>query len=197
MQKKIDQRIVKTHDSLQQAFSNLIVKEDFNSINITDLTRKANVDRKTFYLHYSKIGDIPKEFEDNLLKEIKKYVTVNNIVDLSKFLVYLNDLIQQNPNFYHALFDINNNSFLLIRCKDILKDELIQRYSVSEHLTHADFEIFTEFIAAGTMSIYLNWFNGDLDIPFSALINTLTAKKGQKLILDLDNMIIKQKNDNF
>ena len=48
-----DKRIIKTKRSLKNALIVLLAKEDFEHISITELCRKADVSRITFYSHYS------------------------------------------------------------------------------------------------------------------------------------------------
>lgn len=48
-----DKRIVKTKRSLKEALTDMLEKEDFEHISITELCRKAEVSRITFYSHYS------------------------------------------------------------------------------------------------------------------------------------------------
>ena len=48
-----DQRIVKTKRSLKAAMTEMLGKEDFEHISITELCRKAEISRITFYSHYS------------------------------------------------------------------------------------------------------------------------------------------------
>lgn len=48
-----DKRILKTKRSLKQAMTEMLDKEDFEHISITELCRRAEVSRITFYSHYS------------------------------------------------------------------------------------------------------------------------------------------------
>lgn len=48
-----DRRIIKTKRNLKEALIAMLAKEDFEHISITELCRKAEVSRITFYSHYS------------------------------------------------------------------------------------------------------------------------------------------------
>ncbi len=62
-----DRRIIKTKRSLKTTLIEMLAKEDFEHISITELCRKADVSRITFYSHYNDnyalLADI---FEDML-----------------------------------------------------------------------------------------------------------------------------------
>lgn len=48
-----DRRITKTKRSLKTAVTEMLAKEDFEHISITELCRKADISRITFYSHYN------------------------------------------------------------------------------------------------------------------------------------------------
>lgn len=52
--KPIDRRVVRTREALQQAFLDVLAeKQDYAGITISDITRKSNIRRATFYDHYA------------------------------------------------------------------------------------------------------------------------------------------------
>ena len=62
-----DKRIVKTKRSLKGAMIAMLAKEDFEHISITELCRRADVSRITFYSHYSdKYALLDAIFDDML-----------------------------------------------------------------------------------------------------------------------------------
>ena len=62
-----DRRITKTKRSLKTALIDMLAKEDFEHISITELCRRAEVSRITFYSHYNdKYALLDDVFEDML-----------------------------------------------------------------------------------------------------------------------------------
>lgn len=62
-----DKRIIKTKKSLKNAMIEMLGKKDFEHITITELCRKAEVSRITFYSHYNdKYALLDDIFEDML-----------------------------------------------------------------------------------------------------------------------------------
>jgi AcrR family transcriptional regulator len=49
---KIDPRVIRTHQSLEQAFLELVSREGFQVISVQDITSLAGVNRATFYAHF-------------------------------------------------------------------------------------------------------------------------------------------------
>ena len=54
----MDKRILKTKLLILETFIDLVDKNPDRKITVTELTEKANIARKTFYLHYSYVDDI-------------------------------------------------------------------------------------------------------------------------------------------
>ena len=65
-----DLRVRRTLTAVRKAFNDLVLARNYNEISITDLTEKAGINRKTFYLHYSSLDDLVSEVEEEMTKEI-------------------------------------------------------------------------------------------------------------------------------
>ena len=66
---KIDRRIVKTKRAINVALLQLLDTKEPEDITITELTTCADINRKTFYLHYTCIKDVAVELQKNLRSE--------------------------------------------------------------------------------------------------------------------------------
>src|SRR5690349_18507535 len=51
--KRVDRRVQRTRQVLQQAFREVVTEKGFAATSIQDITERANVNRGTFYLHFS------------------------------------------------------------------------------------------------------------------------------------------------
>lgn len=65
--KKADRRVIRTRSAIRKAFTDLLAETAYNKITITALAKRADVDRKTFYTHYSSV--------DNLLEDVIRIQT--------------------------------------------------------------------------------------------------------------------------
>lgn len=63
--KNEDLRVKKTKQLIKEAFIELIEIKGYNYVSVSDITKKANINRNTFYLHYN-------DKEDLILKLISK-----------------------------------------------------------------------------------------------------------------------------
>lgn len=66
-----DKRYQKTHQRICQCYIDLWKEKLTSEITVTELTKKAKINRSSFYLHYKSMKDVKKEIEGKILKEIR------------------------------------------------------------------------------------------------------------------------------
>ncbi len=63
---KEDLRARRTRAFIRKAFEEMICEMDYEQISIKELTKRANINRKTFYLHYNSLDDLLREMQNEL-----------------------------------------------------------------------------------------------------------------------------------
>jgi len=53
-----DPRLIRTQQELFAALDSLLAEKPFTEINVSELTKRANVGRQTFYRHFKSVGDM-------------------------------------------------------------------------------------------------------------------------------------------
>lgn len=160
---KEDRRIEKTEASIRNAFIDLITEKEISQITIKELAEKANINRKTFYTHYTCIDElidkIGNEIVDKLLLVLEKYDFFDSKFDAYALFMSLNDVINENFDLYKQLLRYDSNNFFVTKVKKILKDSIIERYQYKFKLDKDTFSLYTEYVASGIISMYIEWFN--------------------------------------
>ena len=67
---KNDARYIRTHEALQDAFKRLIIDSDPRKINVSSITQAANVNRRTFYLHFETVDEMFDELAAELARDL-------------------------------------------------------------------------------------------------------------------------------
>lgn len=67
---KIDRRVVKTRAAIRRAFRKLLKEKGLGKLTVSALAREADIDRKTFYLHYDSIDDLIDKEADTMVDDI-------------------------------------------------------------------------------------------------------------------------------
>nr|WP_254149556.1 MULTISPECIES: TetR/AcrR family transcriptional regulator [Bacillus] len=75
--KQIDRRVVRTREALQKAFLDVLAeKKDYAAITISDITRKSNIRRATFYDHYANKEELLRTMIQRSCAEIIDHLTI-------------------------------------------------------------------------------------------------------------------------
>ena len=70
-----DRRFYKIKKDIRGAFMTLVLQKDhYSDISITEVAELADINRKTFYLHYDSIDDILTEYADDLSADFMNYL---------------------------------------------------------------------------------------------------------------------------
>lgn len=187
MEKKTDRRVIKTKHAIFKAFVELLNEKDVNQITITDIAKKANINRKTFYNYYSDAYEVMEEIE-NLTVEafINNMGTVEftNMADfLTEIFIKFTETVNKDLEFFNLLFKTNNRSFLIVKIVEELKEYVQKRIEESNELDIPRFEVVSNFYLSGVLSVYMNWFMNNYDQSIeeiSALLTELVLHGIQK-----------------
>lgn len=67
-QGKEDLRVQRTKEAIRKTFEEMICEMDYEQITIKELTERARINRKTFYLHYNSIDDLLRELQNEMAR---------------------------------------------------------------------------------------------------------------------------------
>ncbi|QIW81985.1 TetR/AcrR family transcriptional regulator [Bacillus tequilensis] len=75
--RQIDRRVIRTREGLQKAFLDVLAeKKDYAAITISDMTRKSNIRRATFYDHYASKEELLQAMIQQSCAEIIDHLTI-------------------------------------------------------------------------------------------------------------------------
>ena len=125
-----DKRVIRTKKSIRTALFKLMESKDITSITISELTSLANVNRRTFYTHYSNVTDILDETESEIVDSIAEMISRFDNTSLAdstyNLFLELNKLINEQYGFYFQLMKSDFRGVLLSRMKNVFKAFAVQ-----------------------------------------------------------------------
>lgn len=175
--KKVDRRITKTRDSIQKSFSDLISKKAYREITVSELARQANIDRKTFYLHYDSIDSLAAEMEEALVKKLVLVLEQEHFFDsemnIASFYSTLDNVMQSDIKFYTCLACSPSYTLLMRQVKNILKKELFKKLTIRPTADPEELNFYLEFFTSGMVSTYAEWLRSECKIEQSQLTHII------------------------
>lgn len=172
-----DIRPVKTKKSIKQALLELISEKDVSDITISELVEKANVSRKTFYLHYKSITEILEEVEQDLIdllaESVMKDKTVGFRVRLINFIKKITNLIQEDVYYYSLIARSSYSKNLFKNIDRIINNELLDALDNEAQLDPIKKQCLISFIIGGITNTIISWVNIDEDLKIEDLSNLM------------------------
>ena len=173
-----DRRVVRTKVALTAALFELLAEKDFAKISITELTRRADVDRKTFYLHYQSVGEILEEFYEKQVHNLWESVDREGVfrgsnLDMVGFFRVLCSQVTEDMPLFRRLAQGGGYTYYVERIRAILRTAVEDYYRGRGGRNEAELQFLSEFYAAAVMRVYLIWLKGELDMDEATLAETV------------------------
>ena len=92
MAEKTDRRIRKTKAQLRRGLAKLLKEKTIKEITVKELVEEVDINRSTFYLHYTDIYDLLEQTENDLKNEILEIVNNDQRLRMEETMPYITEL---------------------------------------------------------------------------------------------------------
>lgn len=172
--KKTDRRILRTRRMMRNALLSLMEEKDFSQISAKDVTDRADLNRGTFYLHYSSTEDLLKHICYELLNEMEQTIDdfepQNPRESLKSIVAHIVSFIQQDPILFRSLLDNLHNEAMVQGIAHMLQEKGLQIHgqkplkAASRKMVYSSY-----FITYGIVAVIRQWFHRDCDLSAEEL----------------------------
>ena len=181
---RLDRRIVRSRNAILSAFERLLMEKPLADITVSAIAREANVDRKTFYVHFGTVDglldaiavDVVEMIVDSVEKTLASMDGDTNERALSAaatFFKTVNEALCNNLVLNRQLIEnIPLDDFMAP-----LEHEIAERDLLPQGLKDEMFDYYLAFLLSGIIGIYRTWALSDGSVPIervSEVANDLT-----------------------
>ena len=182
-----DRRIRKTKKLIKDTLIELLLQNPINRISVTELTEKADISRKTFYLHYSSIYDAKNELDDDVINILNSIIETMpdsiNETDIMDFFTMLSEKTLNHKELVAYFIQNSNQSELYTKVKTTLKNAIMQRLE-SNNQGNVHNEYIVEFVVSGILSSYIEKSkNGNITMDKLSIILTKLCTSASALLI--------------
>ena len=166
-----DRRVRRSRKMLKQGLLELMKSRRFSEISVRDITDLMDMNRGTFYLHYTGTADLLKSIEDDMEAEIQSVVDTHIVEAEQKNTLRpvfepILDFIVEHRETCESLFHNNEASSFFERleamCRKNGREIVRLRYpSVAE----ARMPYLLSSVTYGLMGVLKTWFEQGMDLP--------------------------------
>ncbi|MCH4172079.1 MAG: TetR/AcrR family transcriptional regulator [Lactobacillus sp.] len=178
---KIDRRILKTKKAIRTALIELLATQALDSISITAIAKAAHITRKTFYIYYANVQDVVAEIEADIVtafeQALNKVTIGDHLEDAHLIFETLTQVINNDFHDYQALVTAHNldDTQLIRKITDCLKKRLIKITPSDYFNNEQTFMLTVNYVLAGIMSVYQEWFHNSQAISIEVLSQQLST----------------------
>jgi AcrR family transcriptional regulator len=167
-----DRRVRKTRNRLRNALITLIREKDFDSITITDISERADVNRATFYVHYQDKEQVLEEIVDTYLSGLLEMFSVENTIDSFSYIL-------EHANLVKALLsnkqikDLFRKKMSLV-LKRVYSERITLLTDNDERMSSED-EIYNTYAGSAILGMIEYWHKDDFRLSPAYMAGQLEA----------------------
>ena len=193
---------IRSRKLIRQAFYELLREKSFEKITVTDIVRRADINRSTFYAHYPDVMGVVEEIQEEVLDYTQKFIEE---IDFSKFydnpkpyLESIVNMVAENNSLHRLLMTSAMATKQLAELKKILIERTIKTIQVSDRFENEfDLEFSVRFFMGGITDVYTQWLYGEIDCSIEDITDQLSKmilRSGEALKVQKANMLDNKEN---
>ena len=161
MSKNIDRRVRKTRAQLRQGLAELLKEKSLKEITIKELVEKVDINRSTFYLHYTDIYDMMEKIENELTGEIEDLIHTHPVSPFNEdsfpFIEDIFSILAENRDICAALLGPNGDISFLHRIENILSEHSLNALKETFPGKMDDLTYYYAFCLSGCIGLVKTW----------------------------------------
>lgn len=178
MEKKEYRSALRSRKMIRQAFFELLKEKSFEKITVTDVVKKADVNRSTFYAHYPDVMGVVEEIQQEIIEYTQSFMENVDFKDYYEnpkpYLKNIVKLVAENNELYRLLMTSAMATKQFEELKYILIDRTLETLEVPEGFKDKfEFEFSVRFFMGGVVDVYTQWLYGVIDCSLDELTEQL------------------------
>lgn len=179
---KTDRRVLKSRQAIQTTFLQMLAKDGFDEITVRNITEKANIGRKTFYLHYMDKYDLLDRIVDDHIAQLREICEQKKDLGMTEGAILWFTYFEQHKSFFAALFKSKGASSFREKLLSFTMGEINKKINEDSHPI-IDKRIFLKFLGTATMGVLESYVLGEIDSDIEA-VATQVVQLYQRTYLD-------------
>ena len=163
---------IKTKQLIKDTFAELLhEKRNIAKISVTELVRRANINRSTFYSHYDDIWQVAEDIKAETMRAFFENKTIASLQDIEPFFDEIYRYIKKNDDLFRLIFVADEVMGFVRRlgktCKDKIYDAVRNDPAVmDQHLLELEVSAFSDGIAMQ----FIRYYHDDFPVALEEII---------------------------
>lgn len=154
---RTDGRVRYTKMVIKDSLLKLLREKPIQKITVKEICGLAEINRATFYTHYSDAHDLLEQIENDLFENIASTVAAQQ-EDIGNLTREIFTIIEENIDLCKVLFSENGDKMFLRRIMDISREKGISEWQKQyPQATRMQLEFLYTFISSGSTAVIEHW----------------------------------------
>ena len=158
--RKSDARVRYTKRMIKESFLSLLHEKPVNKITVKEVCEAAELNRATFYAHYSDCFALMESIEQELLDAFAQSLCLIDGFDVSALISAIYAMVEQNEDACRVLIFGGASPSILGRMIDLARESSIASWRRQlRHATDAELEMLYAHLSNGLMNVVVGGYD--------------------------------------
>ena len=160
MEKRTDRRVRKTKAQLRAGLASLMKEKNVNDITVKELVEAVDINRSTFYLHYTDIRNMLESVEHEILEEIEDLIRDHPIGLNENTFLFIADLfsiLETNKDLCAALIGPTGDMAFIYKIEKIIRENSMKALTPYFPTALDDLKYSYDFCLNGCFGLVKSW----------------------------------------
>jgi len=172
---KNNRRTQYTTQVIKEAYLQLLKENELTKIKVTEICKRADVNRGTFYNHFEDTSDLFREIENDLMKKLKPIVALQPHEQLQDWLKRFIIVLKENePVSQIILADYQNSAVVKAIFSEVQGVAINEFKIIFQEDNPKLLEYYFTYFVKGTVGILVDWLENDTETSVDDIANILT-----------------------
>ena len=177
-EKKEYRSAIRSRRFIRQAFMELLREKRLEKITVTDIVNRADINRSTFYAHYTDVKALIEEIQHEVIERTMALVREMDFMEIlqqpTPFVQKLIDIANENRELYTVLGKAALSMNQLERLKLLLVEKAMKLPQIPEKIRNQkNFAIRINFFVGGIINVYQQYLLGNLDATSEEIVDDI------------------------
>ncbi|MDY2845357.1 MAG: TetR/AcrR family transcriptional regulator [Eubacteriales bacterium] len=159
---------IRSRRMIREAYMELLKEKDLSKITVTDIIKRADLNRATFYAHYPDVRGVTEEIENEIIEKmlevLKEFQFTSFFRNPAPLLLKISRYLEEDTDFYRILVRANGSEIFMEKLKKVFSDHMLNDSDIPESMRQSKMvELRVCYFAGGIVNLYKQWFRGDLN----------------------------------
>ena len=159
---------IRSRRLIREAFLQLLKEKELRHITVTEIVRRADINRATFYSHYPDVQGVLDEIENeiigNLILVLDEMQFPSFFRDPVPLLLKTTHYLEEDLEFYRTLILTSGSERFLEKLRRCILDYMRSDTELPKEIRSSSiFSLRVGYFSGGIIALYQQWFRGELD----------------------------------